>query len=180
MNRFCLGAFCVVLGWASSLVAADGKLVPVDKVPAGISEKVASALNPAGQQVVIDGKTTCTVWLVKDLPVKADFKPTLAIKYPLTQGQLIGVMEVVKKSEFTDFRGQDVAVGVYTLRDGQQPVDGNHVGTSALSDFLLAHSRQVRRRSRHSSLGGRTVQAECQDHGIESPRDLFAAPPEGG
>ena len=48
------------------------------------------------------------------------------------------VIEIVKKSEFTDFRGQDVAAGVYTLRYGQQPVDGNHVGTSDLADFLLA------------------------------------------
>ena len=67
-----------------------------------------------------------------------DFKPTLAVKYPLAPGQLVGVIEIVKKSEFTDFRGQDVAAGVYTLRYGQQPVDGNHVGTSDLADFLLA------------------------------------------
>ena len=136
MIRLCLG-LCLSLGLTSSLFA-DGKLVPVEKAPAGVSEKVAATLNPAGQQVVIDSTTTCTVWLAKDLPVKADFKPTLAIKYPLAVGQLVGVMEVIKKSEFTDFRGQDVPVGVYTLRYGQQPVDGNHVGTSDLADFLLA------------------------------------------
>ena len=138
MNGIRISTACLIVGSAMSLFAADGKLVPVDKVPDGISDKVAATLNPAGQQVVIDNKTTCTVWLVKDLPVKADFKPTLAVKYPLAQGQLVGVLEVLKKSEFTDFRGQEVAVGVYTLRYGQQPVDGNHVGTSDLSDFLLA------------------------------------------
>ncbi len=138
MNGFCIGAACIVIGWASSLIAAEGKLVPVDKAPAGVAEKVAATLNPGGQQVVIDNNSTCTVWLVKELPVKADFKPTLSVKYPLAQGQLVGVLEVVKKSEFTDFRGQDVPAGVYTLRYGQQPVDGNHVGTSDLADFLLA------------------------------------------
>lgn len=137
MNRLYPGAVAV-LCLASSLLAAEGKLVPVEKAPAGVSEKVAASLNPVGQQVVIDATTTCTVWLTKDIPVKADFKPTLSIKYPLAQGQLVGVLEVVKKSEFTDFRGQEVPVGVYTLRYGQQPVDGNHVGTSDLSDFLLA------------------------------------------
>jgi hypothetical protein len=127
-----------VIGWASALSADEGKLAPVGKPPAGVADKVAAALNPAGQQVVIGSAATCTVWLVKELPVKADFKPTLSVKYPLAQGQLVGVMEVVKKSEFTDFRGQDVPAGVYTLRYGQQPVDGNHVGTSDLADFLLA------------------------------------------
>ena len=39
---------------------------------------------------------------------------------------------------FTDFRGQEIKKGVYTLRYGQQPEDGNHIGTSELADFLLA------------------------------------------
>lgn len=138
MNRFCSAAVCLIAISAGSVLAADGKLASVEKVPAGVSEKVAATLNAAGQQVVIDGKPVCTVWLAKEMAIKPDFKATLSIKYPLTQGQLVGVLEVVKKSEFTDFRGQDVAVGVYTLRYGQQPVDGNHVGTSDLSDFLLA------------------------------------------
>ncbi len=138
MNRICSAAVCLIAISAGSVVAADGKLAPVEKLPAGVSEKVAATLKPAGQQVVIDGKPVCTLWLVKEMAVKPDSKATLSIKYPITQGQLVGVLEVVKKSEFTDFRGQDVAVGVYTLRYGQQPVDGNHVGTSDLSDFLLA------------------------------------------
>jgi hypothetical protein len=137
MIRFCLVAALAIV-WSSTGLADDGKLVAVNKVPAGVSDKIAAALNPAGQQAVIDGDAVGTVWLVKELPVKSDFKPSLSIKYPLAQGQLVGVMEVVKKSEFTDFRGQEVAVGAYTLRYGQQPVDGNHVGTSDLSDFLLA------------------------------------------
>ena len=33
-------------------------------------------------------------------------------------------------------RDQDIAKGVYTLRYGQQPVDGNHEGTSPTRDFL--------------------------------------------
>ena len=36
------------------------------------------------------------------------------------------------------FRSQEIKAGVYTLRYGQQPEDGNHVGTSDLADFLLA------------------------------------------
>jgi hypothetical protein len=139
MNRWTLvAASCCVLFSASFVAAEDGQLSVVEKAPAGLADKVAAALNPSGHQVAAAGDTIGTVWLVKQVQAKADFKPTLSVKYPLTPGQLVGAIEVVKKSEFTDFRGQDVAAGVYTLRYGQQPVDGNHVGTSDLADFLLA------------------------------------------
>lgn len=123
---------------AANLAAEEGKLAKVDKLPAGLADKVAAAVQPSGQQVVVDGAPVCTVWLAKELPVKEGFKPSLNVKYPLTTGQFVGVLEVQRKQEFTDFRGQEVAAGVYTLRYAQQPVDGNHVGTSELYDFLLA------------------------------------------
>lgn len=124
--------------YAGALLADDGKLTAVEKTPAGVAEKVGAVLQPKGQQIAVGGAVIGSVWLVKQLDAKADFKPSLSVKYPLTPGQLVGAIEIVKKSEFTDFRGQDVAAGVYTLRYGQQPVDGNHVGTSDLADFLLA------------------------------------------
>lgn len=143
MSRGTLTATCLIVMSMSTVLAEEGKLTPVDKVPAGLAEKVAAALNPVGQQVSAGGEVVCTVWLVKQLDTKPDFKPSLSVKYPLAPGQLVGVLEVVKQSEFTDFRGQDVAAGVYTLRYGQQPVDGNHVGTSDLYDFLLAIPAKV-------------------------------------
>ena len=139
MNRWTLTVASYFAVLAASFAAADdGKLTVVEKSPAGVAEKMVAALNSRGQQIEAGGSVIGSVWLVKQLDAKADFKPSLAVKYPLTPGQLVGVIEVVKKSEFTDFRGQDVAAGVYTLRYGQQPVDGNHVGTSDLADFLLA------------------------------------------
>ena len=55
--------------------------------------------------------------------------------YPLEVGQLIGVLRFARKG--ADFRGQEIPAGVYTLRYGNQPVDGNHVGTFETRDFLL-------------------------------------------
>ena len=40
--------------------------------------------------------------------------------------------------EYTDFRDQEIAPGIYTLRYGLQPEDGNHLGTSDTYDFILA------------------------------------------
>jgi hypothetical protein len=48
------------------------------------------------------------------------------------------VVQVNKGTAFSDFRKQPLAPGLYTVRYGQQPQDGNHVGTSDFSDFLLA------------------------------------------
>src|SRR5262249_29585369 len=50
-------------------------------------------------------------------------------------GHLVGVLRFPRKG--SDFRGQDIPSGLYTLRYGNQPVDGNHVGTSPTRDFLL-------------------------------------------
>ena len=139
MNRWTMAVVSYfTLLTAVSVMGDDGKLTAIEKAPTGVAEKMAAALSVKGQQIEAGGATIGSVWLVKQLDAKTDFKPTLAVKYPLTPGQLVGAIEIVKKSEFTDFRGQDVAAGVYTLRYGQQPVDGNHVGTSDLADFLLA------------------------------------------
>ena len=139
MNRWTMAVVSYfTLLTAVSVMGDDGKLTAIEKAPTGVAEKMAAALSVKGQQIEAGGATIGSVWLVKQLDAKPDFKPTLAVKYPLTPGQLVGAIEIVKKSEFTDFRGQDVAAGVYTLRYGQQPVDGNHVGTSDLADFLLA------------------------------------------
>lgn len=118
--------------------AAEGNLSPVEALPTGVSEKIAAVLHKPGIQVQVDGKTICTLWRLEQVAAKDGFKPTLNVKYPFQPGQLLGVMEVVQAKEFTDFRGQEVKPGVYTLRYGQQPVDGNHVGTSELYDFVLA------------------------------------------
>jgi hypothetical protein len=133
--------FFLTLGISVCLVAAAAEkteLKPVGKVPEGLSEKLAGMLNPAGYRVAGPKDQTIEFWLAKELAVKPDFKPTLNVKYPFTSGQLMGAIRIPEGSKYTDFRGQKMAPGVYTLRYGLQPLDGNHVGTSATSDFFLA------------------------------------------
>jgi hypothetical protein len=118
-------------------------LKPLKAKPDGLSKKIAATLDPAGYR--IDGPDGAVVefWVVKDVGVNAAFKPTLNVKYPFTPGQLIGAMRIPEKSQFTDFRGQNIAAGVYTIRYGQQPEDGNHIGTSETADFLMAIPAKV-------------------------------------
>jgi len=125
--------------WTSASSApAESRLEAVAVLPDGLSKNIAALIDAKGQKIVGKEGAVCSVWLVKEVPVKANFKPTLNVKYPFAPGELIGVLQVQSNSKYTDFRGQEIKPGVFTLRYGQQPEDGNHVGTSDLADFLLA------------------------------------------
>jgi hypothetical protein len=104
--------------------------------PEGLSPDIAALVAPAGYKVVDgDGRTVVELWPAKQWAVKADFAPSASIQYPLEVGTVAGALRFPRKG--ADFRGQDVARGVYTLRYANQPEDGNHVGTFATRDFLV-------------------------------------------
>ena len=139
MFRFCVAlVLSTVLASASSVRAQDYKLEKPSAVPSGLAPEVTQALGKDGYRITGPDGPMVDLWLAKDIPAKKDFKPSLSIKYPLQQGQLIGVLQVNKGTAFSDFRKQPIAPGLYTIRYGQQPQDGNHIGTADFSDFLLA------------------------------------------
>ena len=138
MTRW-LAAIAALVILAPAALAADGFKVQKleDGPPADeLSPEVVAKLSPTGHKVLdAAGKTVCEIWLARQLAVKPAFEPTLTILYPLESGSLAGALHFPRKG--ADFRGQDIGQGVYTLRYGNQPVDGNHVGTFETRDFLL-------------------------------------------
>lgn len=100
-----------------------------------ISDSIADGLTDEGFRVLRKGRPFCDVWLLEELPAKEGFTPTLSVLYPFEPGKLLGVIHYHRRGG--DFRDQDIDKGVYTLRYAQQPVDGNHVGTSDTRDFIL-------------------------------------------
>lgn len=133
----CLLSLSVLFG-ASFAVADDHDLKSVEGVPKGLSPEIEKLLDPAGYQITGDDGAVVEMWLLKSVAVKPKFKPNFTQMYPFQPGQLIGAIRVAEDVEYTDFRGQDIKPGTYTLRYGLQPMDGNHVGTSETYDFLLA------------------------------------------
>ena len=125
---------------AGTVVAAEPthKLSPVKGLPKGLSPKVAAALQETGHQITGPDGEVCVIWPGKDLAVKANFKPSLSVAYPFTNGQLLGIVQFPEGKVGVDFRAQELSPGVYTLRYAQQPIDGNHLGTSEIRDFCLA------------------------------------------
>jgi hypothetical protein len=135
--KLLLALLVLTLGLSTVALAEDHRLEPLAQpAPDSVPSEIATALAPTGLSVIRGEKrNVCNLWFSQAWDAKADFKPSDTVNYPFEVGQLIGVIEF--KRTGADFRGQEIASGVYTLRYGLQPVDGNHVGTSLTRDFLV-------------------------------------------
>lgn len=122
----------------SPLFAEDYKIEDLSEGPTGLTPAVTEAVAPKGLRLSGKDGIICDLWLAKAIPVKSGFTPNLRIQYPFQNGQLIGAIRFPEASEPHDFRGQSIKPGLYTLRYGLQPDDGNHLGTSEIRDFLCA------------------------------------------
>ena len=131
-------AVLVLLATAGLVAAADHRAEPLAELaPAdGYSPEILAELEQAGLKVIRGkSRTLSDIWLCKSWAAAADFAPSSTVIYPFEPGQLIGVVRY--KTKGGDFRGQQIPPGLYVLRYSQQPVDGNHVGTSDTRDFLI-------------------------------------------
>lgn len=164
--------------------APEHKLSTSGEPPQGLSKAVAMQLDPKGVRIAGPDGPVCEIWFVKSLTVKPGFKSTLEVKYPLEPGSLVGALRVPEGSTYHDFRTQEIGSGVYTLRYGQQPVDGNHIGTSAVADFLLAvpaeKDEDPKAISDFDTLAGMSAAAVGSSHpailSLQPPSDVEAAP----
>ncbi len=134
-----LAAVAAMMLWGQLALAADAyRIEKLDDGPPAddLAADMVAKLDPSGYKIIgEDGKAVVEIWLAKELATKPDFEPTLSVLYPLEPGSLVGALKFPRKG--ADFRGQEIARGTYTLRYGQQPVDGNHIGTFDTRDFLL-------------------------------------------
>jgi len=106
--------------------------------PAALSGPVRETLNAQGIRVLDDqGKPYADVWLRKSIPATdKPSGPKGPILFPfLQEGELLGAIRFL--GEGHDFRDQPIVKGVYTLRYGLQPQNGDHLGASPFRDFAL-------------------------------------------
>lgn len=130
----------VLLLLAPAVASADDFKVEAikDGPPAGVAPGIASELNGQGYRITDDkGKTLGDVWLRKAVPTTA--KPAGAkgaVQFPfLAEGELLGVLHLV--GEAFDYRDQSIEPGLYTMRYGLQPINGDHLGVSPFRDYTL-------------------------------------------
>lgn len=118
-------------------VAQAGKVEPLGPLTdAAVPESVRTVLDAKGYRVRLDDSSIAAeIWFRKDLPAQPKKETPDVIYDRLAESALVGVLHFVQNS--TDYRGQAVPAGFYTLRYELIPSDGNHLGVAPSRDFLL-------------------------------------------
>lgn len=101
-----------------------------------IPKPVQESLAAQGTRVVdAQGTTLLEVWMPKTVATSATPSSGLGVTYgTLTEGTFLGVIHYPKPS--SDFRGQAIKAGFYTLRYSLIPQDGNHMGVFGTRDAI--------------------------------------------
>lgn len=123
----------------AAAVGQDYKVAVLKEAPpSSLAPKVSESLNKDGFRVVDgDGKPFADIWLRKSIPAAGAPEGIKgAIQFPfLAEGEFLGVLKFA--AEGHDYRDQTIPKGVYTIRYGLQPVNGDHLGVSVYRDYVL-------------------------------------------
>ena len=138
-HRVCRHAFvvCLIASLLSpQLFAADPGVQPTGALSApGVSDDWKKAVEDKGYRVTLDDGWTADFWFARALATAGKESP--GALYPqLANGEFVAIVDFTKGS--SDYRGQSIPPGVYTLRYQYLPQDANHMGVSPNPDFLLA------------------------------------------
>jgi hypothetical protein len=141
MTRAILAACSVaLLVWTGTATAGGAYTIkPADNPPPKeVQDAIRKLLGERSVQLHDAGGTlVCEIWFRKELPVKAapeQIKNGLTYR-EVEESTVIGAIRFDQLS--TDYRKQKIKPGVYTLRLGFQPMDGDHMGTAPYPDFCL-------------------------------------------
>jgi hypothetical protein len=116
--------------------AAGLTLKVVDKEPPKeLDTSIAARLQKSAVQLLDGDKPAYEFWFAAELPLTA--KPASPAKAldAVKQTTLIGAVSIPKA--LRDYRDDELAAGVYTMRLALQPQDGNHLGTAEFSYFAV-------------------------------------------
>jgi hypothetical protein len=125
-----VAAFLTILSFLPHSAALLQAHAQKDPIPKELAAAVAASLAPEGVHTET-GKATLDFWFVKSLAVKGDASSWSAVE----EGTLVGAVRVA--ASHPDIRGKTIKPGVYTLRYGIQPSNGDHLGVSPFREFLL-------------------------------------------
>lgn len=115
---------------APAVLAAPPAVESAGPPPENLAPALRSELVPEGVRA-----GSLEVWL-RSSPPLGEAREGLGIAFGrLAPGALAGAVRLT--SDWRDYKGQKIAVGLYTLRYGIEPADGNHMGVSAWRDFFL-------------------------------------------
>lgn len=129
--------FCA-LAVLSSLccVGQSAKVEPGSALAdASVSDAVKKTLDAKGYHVTLGDGSIRDLWLRDKIPAQAKKEVPGALYPQLAESTLVAVITFPQAA--TDYRGQAIKPGAYTLRYELIPEDGDHLGVSENRDFLL-------------------------------------------
>ena len=135
LRAFTIFLFLAVIpaAWGAQPTKVEALGVLTD---ASVPQVIRQALAPKGYRIALDAAgPVIELWYRKEVPAQPKGTPTDAVYDQLTPSTLIGVAHFTGAA--SDYRGQSIAPGFYTLRYALMPNDGNHLGVAPSRDFLL-------------------------------------------
>jgi hypothetical protein len=133
-------AVCLLCGSCTTVLAQESLRVQAVKQapPSSISPEILRGLEGQAYRIQDEkGGDFARIWLCQATPGSdKPSGPKGTIQFPfLADGELLGVLEFAQEGH--DYRDQPIAKGVYTMRYGLQPVNGDHLGVSTYRDYVL-------------------------------------------
>jgi hypothetical protein len=134
-------AFVLIVSVSSVAAAQEGnfKAKGADTPPPKeLSDDIRKLLGKQSVQLLDEGgKTIGEFWFREEIPAEATPEQ---VKNGITwrevpQSTVLGAVRF--EQDWGDYRNQKVKAGVYTLRLGYQPADGDHMGASDFQEFAL-------------------------------------------
>jgi len=135
MLRF-VSTLMLVVGLLAVPAFADFKLEKGASAPEGIPAALKDLVQAQGVRVLNDaGAPYAEIWLHKALAGESKPPGADVIYTGIPEGSFLGVWRFVAAG--SDFRGQQIKPGLYSMRYALIPADGNHLGASQYRDFVL-------------------------------------------
>ena len=111
-----------------TLGAADGA------PPEGVSDEIRAVVAAEGVRTTLGSGVNLDFWLRTEAPGGGGSNP--GATFPdLKVGTLVGVVRI--DGPWSDYKGNPIEPNVFTMRYGNRPEDGNHMGVSVHLDFVL-------------------------------------------
>ena len=120
---------------AAVAATAQYKAEPAGAPPSEVSPAILATLQKTGSKIAGPNGAYAEIWLRAALPAgPKSTEPSVSLP-SLQIGDLLGVLRFPGKG--SDRRGQPIPAGVYILRYGNFPINGDHQGVAPQRDFLV-------------------------------------------
>ena len=177
-NKLWCPALIAILLGASLCLAQAGK---VEKIGAAsdssISDAVKNTLETSGDRLTTGDGFSCEVWWRKSVPAQAKKDVPGALYPQVAESTLLGVISFPQPA--TDYRGEPIKPGAYTLRYALLPNDANHLGVAPNRDFVLLTPAAADINPDASPKPDELVELSRKATGTRHPAPLSLAPTQG-